>query len=72
MEADIGFNLFYESLQYIVGYLNFIHEAYVAKVIGLENYRQFVAGLPDYLQNGFGLQRLDDRIVPLPEKQKVA
>ena len=72
VEADIDFNLFHDSLQYIVGYLNFIHEAYVAKAMGLENYRRFVAGLPQYLQKGFIQQRLEDHIAPLLEQQNVA
>lgn len=72
VEADIDFNLFHHSLQYLVGYLNFVHEAYVAKAMGLENYTRFVRSLPAYLQNSFVQQRLEDYIVPLLEKKKVA
>ena len=72
VEADIDFNLFHDSLQYLVGYLNFVHEAYVAKAMGLRNYRNFVASLPPYLQNSFVQQRMQDRIGPLLEKQEVA
>lgn len=73
VEADIDFNLFQYSLEYLLGYLNFVHEAYVAKALGLENYEALVKNLPDYLQNGFVQERLDEWIVPLfKDKQEVA
>ena len=72
VEADIDFHLFHQSLQCLVGYLNFIHEAYIAKAMGLESYRKWVAALPSYLQEGFVQQRLDEQIVPLLDRSKTA
>jgi hypothetical protein len=65
VEADIDFKLFHESLLDIVSYLNGIHEAYVAKAIGMERYQELVSGLPPHLQNGFVAERLKDKIAPL-------
>lgn len=73
VEADIDFNLFHRSLEHLLGYLNFIHEAYVAKALGLEAYSAMVKNLPDYLQKGFVQERLEDWIAPLfDDQQKVA
>jgi hypothetical protein len=71
VEADIDFRLFQQSLQYIVSYLNFVHEAYVAKALGLEAYRKLVQKVPPYLQEGFVQGRLKAHIAPLfaPEKE---
>ena len=65
VEAEIDVELFHESLLEIVSYLNGIHEAYVAKAMGLERYQQMVAALPAYLQNSFVNQRLHDKVEPL-------
>ncbi len=65
VEADIDFRLFHESLLTIVGYLNGLHEAYVAKAMGLEQYQALVAQLPEHLQQGFVADRLHTKIGPL-------
>lgn len=65
VEADIDFKLFHESLLTIVDYLDGVHEAYVAKAIGLAKYQELVAGLPSHLQNGFVASRLKDILEPL-------
>lgn len=70
VEADIDFRLFQQSLQYLVSYLNFIHEAYVAKALGLQGYRQLLQKLPPYLQEGFVQGRLETKIAPLFEQQQ--
>lgn len=70
VEADIDFRLFQQSLQYLVSYLNFVHEAYVAKGLGLENYRKLVQKLPPYLQEGFVKGRMDAHIAPLFKPHK--
>ncbi|OWP63381.1 hypothetical protein CDA63_09245 [Hymenobacter amundsenii] len=64
VEADIDFTLFHQSLLNIVGYLNGIHETYVAKAMGLERYQQLVAELPRHLQNSFVEERLRTRVAP--------
>ena len=65
VEADIDFQLFHASLLNIVSYLNGVHEAYVAKSLGLERYRKLVAELPAHLQGSFVQERLRTRIEPL-------
>lgn len=57
VEADIDMKLFHESLLGIVRYLNFVHEAYVAKAVGIETFQQWVQALPDYLQESFIKER---------------
>jgi len=64
VEADIDFKLFHFSLLDLVSYLNGIHEAYVAKAMGEEAYREFVGTLPDYLRHGFVRNRFETRIKP--------
>jgi hypothetical protein len=53
VEAEIDFKLFHQSLLDVVEYLNCIHEAYVAKAMGLEAYRKMVTTLPSHLRDGF-------------------
>ncbi|MBC7921249.1 MAG: hypothetical protein H7Z75_09185 [Ferruginibacter sp.] len=65
VEADINFKLFHESLLHIVSYLNFVHECFVAKAVGLEVYQQWVEELPVHLRNGFVKERLTERIEPV-------
>lgn len=42
MNAEIDFRLFHEYLGNIVHYLNFVHEAYIHKAIGNENYKKIL------------------------------
>jgi hypothetical protein len=65
VEADINFKLFHQSLLDIVSYLNFVHECYVAKAVGLEVYQQWVEQLPAHLQNGFIKQRIAEKVGPV-------
>jgi hypothetical protein len=62
VEAEIDFKLFHQSLLNIVDYLNFIHECYIAKAMGIEAYRKFVNELPKHLTNGFVKKRLVEKI----------
>ena len=64
VEADIDFKLFHSSLLSVVSYLNGIHEAYVAKALGLARYEQLVRELPIHLQAGFVQERLRTRVQP--------
>ena len=65
VEAEIDFKLFHQSLLDVVEYLNCIHEAYVAKAMGLEAYRKLVATLPAHLRDGFVKERLAGKIEPI-------
>jgi len=64
VEADIDFRLFHSSLLSIVSYINGVHEAYVAKALGLARYEQLVRELPAHLQHGFVQERLRTRVQP--------
>ncbi|HEX8529127.1 MAG TPA: hypothetical protein VF646_03865 [Cytophagales bacterium] len=65
VEAEIDFKLFHQSLLEMVEYLNCIHEAYVAKAMGLEAYRKMVTTLPAHLRDGFVKDRLVGKIEPI-------
>jgi hypothetical protein len=65
VEAEIEFGLFHESLLEIVEYLNFVHETYVARALGLELYSKLIDTLPEYLRNSFVKERLQHKIVPV-------
>ncbi|MCU0352366.1 MAG: hypothetical protein MUD08_01300 [Cytophagales bacterium] len=65
VEAEIDFQLFHQCLLDLVGYLNFIHESYIAKAMGLAAYRELVAQSPAYASRGFVKERLDTLIEPL-------
>ncbi|WP_428655961.1 hypothetical protein [Runella sp.] len=65
VEADINIPQFHHSLLNIVKYINFIHECYVAKAVGIDQYAQWVDSLPAYLHDGFMKQRLELNIRPL-------
>ncbi len=65
IQADIDFKLFHESLLEIIGYLNGIHECYVAQAMGLQQYEALIEQLPHHLQGSFVAARLQDRVRPL-------
>jgi len=65
VEADINFKLFHQSLLDLVSYLNFVHECYIAKSVGLEVYQQWVEELPSHLKNCFVQQRLKEKIATI-------
>ncbi len=65
VEAEIDFRLFHKCLLDLVSYINFIHESYIAKALGLEAYQEMIADMPAYVSNGFVKNRLDSRIEPL-------
>lgn len=62
IDVEIDFKLFHQSLLNIVDYINFIHECYVAKALGIEAYRKLVSELPKHLANGFVKSRLVEKI----------
>ena len=65
VDSEVDVRLFHQSLVSIVAHINSIHEAYVAKALGIERYRQLVAKLPTYLQESFVRDRLTTVIEPL-------
>lgn len=65
VEADINIPQFHRSLLNIVKYINFVHECYVAKAVGIDQYAEWIDALPAYLRDGFMKQRLEQNIRPL-------
>lgn len=70
--AEIDVALFHQSLLSVIGYVNFVHEAYVAQAVGPEVYESWVSELPDYLQDGFVAERYRQRIAPMLLKDTAA
>lgn len=65
LNADIAFSAFHENLAFIVDYLNAIHEAYFAKAVGIEKYRQILDGFPPELIEATARRRFIDVTSPL-------
>ncbi len=65
VEADIDVPQFHQSLLNIVKYFNFVHECYVVKAVGVDQYQKWIGELPDYLREGFMKQRLEQGILPV-------
>jgi hypothetical protein len=65
VDSEIDVRLFHQSLVNIVAHANAVHEAYIAKALGLEGFRQLVAKLPTYLQEGFLRDRIQTIIEPM-------
>ena len=65
VDSEIDVKLFHQSLVNIVAHVNSVHEAYIAKALGLQAYRQLVAKLPSYLQESFVRERMNTIIAPM-------
>lgn len=62
INADIDFKAFHESLGGIIDYLNFIHEAYIVKVIGSKAYEDILNRFPNKMNTETALKRYNERI----------
>ncbi|NEU67235.1 hypothetical protein GK091_10115 [Spirosoma agri] len=65
VDSEIDVKLFHQSLVNIVSHVNAVHEAYIAKALGVDAYRQLVAKLPSYLQESFVRERMNTLIIPM-------
>lgn len=65
VNAEIDFTTFHQCLLNIVDYLNFVHEAYVAKVIGLDKYKTILDDFPKHLNQDSATRRFNQHIKPL-------
>ena len=65
VDSEIDVKLFHQSLVNIVAHINSVHEAYIAKALGVQAYRQLVAKLPSYLQESFVRERMNTIIAPM-------
>lgn len=57
INADIDFKKFHKCLSNIVDYLNFIHEAYIVKVVGKNEYEQILNKFPNHLNKETAVKR---------------
>jgi hypothetical protein len=57
INASIDFKLFYTVLKNIVGYLNFIHEAYICKCIGNLEYEKILNSISDQINTDTAKER---------------
>ncbi|MEK6616561.1 MAG: hypothetical protein AABZ32_10705 [Bacteroidota bacterium] len=62
VNADIDFKKFHECLGNIIDYLNFVHEAYVVKVIGDVEYKKILDGFPSHLNKDTAIKRYTEHI----------
>jgi hypothetical protein len=65
INADIDFKAFHSSLGELIYYLNFVHESYIAKAIGLEEYVKILKGFPSHLNESTAIKRFEENIKPL-------
>lgn len=65
VDSEIDVKLFHQSLVNIVSHVNSVHEAYIAKSLGIDAYQQLVARLPSYLQESFVRDRMNTIIAPM-------
>ena len=70
IHADIDFKTFHESLGGIIDYLNFVHEAYIVKVIGNKDYEQILSKFPNHLNKTTAVKRYSEYI-KWPESPKI-
>lgn len=65
INAEIDFKAFHESLGGIIDYLNFLHEAYIVKVIGIRAYEEILNKFPHKMNTETALKRYNERIKSL-------
>lgn len=62
INADIDFKSFHSSLGELIYYLNFIHEGYIAKAIGIEKYEKILNNFPSHLSDDTAKERFENYI----------
>lgn len=65
INADINFEQFHANIGTIVSYLNFVHESYICKIIGLKDYEKIINAIPERLIKNTAKKRFDNYIKPL-------
>lgn len=65
LNADIDFQSFNESLGGIIDYANFVHEAYIAKAIGKNKYKDILNDFPQHLGKETALKRYNNYILEI-------
>lgn len=59
INAEIDFKRFHRSLSSIVSYLNYIHEAYFAKVVGIKEYEKILNEFNGHITEDRALKRFE-------------
>lgn len=62
INADIDFRTFHISLAGIIEYMNFVHEAYIVKVIGNKEYEKILTNFPNHLNKMTSIKRYNELI----------
>jgi hypothetical protein len=62
IHAEIDFRTFHECLGGIIEYLNFVHESYIVKVIGNEEYEKILFKYPNHLNKTTAIKRYNEYI----------
>lgn len=62
IHAEIDFRTFHKSLGGIIDYLNFVHESYIVKVIGNEEYEKILFKFPNHLNETTAVKRYNEYI----------
>ncbi|KOY52419.1 hypothetical protein I602_1979 [Polaribacter dokdonensis DSW-5] len=62
INADIDFKSFHSSLGELIYYLNFVHEAYIAKAIGIVKYEKILNSFPSHLNKETAIKRFEENI----------
>lgn len=65
LHADIDFKGFCEALVALVDYMNFVHEAYLMKVIGKAKYEAILTAFPIGVNGETAIRRHRDHILPI-------
>lgn len=65
INADIDFRSFHASLGELIYYLNFVHEAYIAKTVGAKEYKKILDSFPGHLNGKTAINRYEESIEPL-------
>lgn len=65
LNADVDFKALSEALVSIVDYTNFVHEAYLMKVIGRTRYEGILNSFPKCMNDGTALRRYKNHILPI-------
>jgi hypothetical protein len=65
LHAEIDFKGFCEALVAVVDYMNFVHEAYLMKVIGKTKYEAMLTSFPKSINGDTAMRRYHEHILPI-------
>lgn len=59
IDADLDFKVFHEKIGIVVSYINFVHEAYFSKAVGIESYEKIFNSFNGHVFDDKAKRRLD-------------